>query len=188
MSTGPLQSQSMSAFTCSWPAVSHHLLLCGQVSRLRSCNSQSPPVLNSVSAIASIFDRMCGEFTFSWNWFWITKARYKVVQQEASLHQDSVESKQPHVMHSSAVMVQRETFAPGAKKLWLLPWDHVFCYFRGGLYSTHSNIYIYFVYLFFLLKQLCKPPNFFKWYYKVHTAGLIVINTDRQCVSTCDVR
>ena len=117
------------------------------------------------SAIASIFDGMYGEFTFSWNWFWITKARYKVVQQEVSLHQDSVESKQPHVMHSSAVMVQRETFAPGAKKLWLLPWDHVFCYFRGGLYSTHSNIYIYFVYLFFLLKQLCKPPNFFKWYY-----------------------
>ena len=31
MSNVPLQCHSMAAFTCSWPAVSHHLLLCGQV-------------------------------------------------------------------------------------------------------------------------------------------------------------
>ena len=37
------------------------------------------------SAISLIFDEMCGEFTFSWNfgsWFRIMKARYKDVQQE----------------------------------------------------------------------------------------------------------
>ena len=33
------------------------------------------------SAVASIFDVMCREFTFSWNWFWATKARHEVIQQ-----------------------------------------------------------------------------------------------------------
>ena len=88
-------------------------------------------------------------------------------------------------MHSSAIMVQRETFALGAKSSDYCLETMCFVIFEGDSIQHTSNIYINFVYLLSFLKQLCKPPNDNIKCNLPH--GLIVTNTDRRCVSTCDV-
>ena len=57
-------------------------------------------------------------------------------------------------MHSSAIMVQRETFASGAKTLTIALTTMCFVIFEGTLYIQHtSNIYINFFYLLSFLKE-----------------------------------
>jgi len=190
MSTGPLQSQSMSAFTCSWPAVSHHLLLCGQVSRLRSCKSQSPPLFQCWTRFRQLHRYLIG-----------CAGNLHSAETDSGSRKHDIRFPARSISTSGSRWIGTTTynafvrrhgaerdFRTRSEKALIIALRPCVLLFSRGVYSTHSNIYIYFVYLLFFLKQLCKPPNFFKWYYKVHTAGLIVTNTDRQCVSTCDVR
>ena len=65
-------------------------------------------------------------------------------------------------MQSSAIMIQREKFAPGAKRF---DYCHEICFnfvsFEGDSVQHTSKIYIYFVRLIYFLNQLCKPPGQF---------------------------
>ena len=77
------------------------------------------------------------------------------------------------VISISAIILQRETFAPGAKCSCLYCLETMFfgagagvenkqaIIFEGDSFQDTCNIYIYSVYLPSFLKKLCKPHNFF---------------------------
>ena len=175
MSNSPLQSHSMAAFTCSCPAVSHHLLLCvdkfsdSGVANLSLflCSSRE---LGSVNV--SIFDRRCGEFTFSWNWFWITKARYKVVQQEIFLNWSNHDAE--------------NDFRTRSEKFWLWLCDHVCFVIFEGLYSRHYQYIILSTYPLFW-NNYVNLPIFSSDNMKSNLSVLLwsILTGD---ASTCDVR
>ena len=153
-------------FTCSWPAVTHHLLLCRYVKRLRSCKSQSLPVFHAVvNSVRQLHRFLMG---------CAGNSHLAETDSGSRKHDMRLSSKKyfcirvalnwnNHIKCIRPPSWCRERLSRPERKLWLLHWDHVFCYFRGDSIQHTSNIYINFVSLLSFLKQLCKPPIFFQW-------------------------